>query len=100
MSLYISFVEPETTAAYITSVFEDTFGVDIMVDFSPIKKNTYNIKYKTAIIRYTNSSRDFERFKEQIRQHGSNIFLHRGTNSWTIRMNETITVNYTKAYIM
>ena len=100
MSLHISFVEPATTAAYMIGVFEDTFGVDITVEFSPVKKNKYGLNYKMATIKPLNSSREFERFKTQIRQHGSNILIHCRSESWTVRNDSTeIAVNYRKAFI-
>jgi hypothetical protein len=89
MALNISFVDPTIQAAYMAEAFEDTFGAVVSVELSPVKKNQYNISYKTAIIRILEPSRDLTRFMEQIRLNGRSAFYHRACESWTVKFNET-----------
>ena len=100
MALNISFVDPTIQAAYMAEAFEDTFGAVVSVELSPIKKNQYKISYKMATIRILEPSRDLSRFIDQIREHGSSSFYHRGCDAWTVKMNETIKTIKTKARIV
>ena len=99
MSLFISFVDPTTNEAYMAQSFEDTFGATVEVHMSTIKKNQYGINYKMATVRILEPTRELTRFMDQIHQHGSNTFFHRGLNSWTVTMAETA-VSKTKPKII
>jgi hypothetical protein len=88
MSLHISFVQPTVNEAYMAEAFEDTFGASVTVDLTKILKNQYGANYKMATIKILAPTRELSRFIDQIRQHGSNTFYHRGCESWNVKLIE------------
>jgi hypothetical protein len=53
-----------------------------------------------ATIKILTPSRELTRFIDQIRQHGSNSFYHRGCESWNVKLIEVANVTTTKARIV
>jgi hypothetical protein len=100
MSLHISFVQPSVNEAYMVETFEDTFGATVSVELSKVLKNQYGANYKMATIRILEPSRELSRFIDQIRQHGSNTFFHRGCESWNVKLIEQANVTTVKARII
>jgi hypothetical protein len=100
MSLHISFVQPTVNEVYMAEAFEDTFGASVTVDLTKVLKNQYGASYKMATIKIITPSRELMRFIDQIRQHGSNSFYHRGCESWNIKLIEVANVTAIKARIV
>jgi hypothetical protein len=75
----ITNASPSTTPQEITQAFEDTFGVTVAVQVSPIKDGIYG-RSRTVNIQTFNTSQQFNRFVANIKRDGYDVFTANRTD--------------------
>jgi hypothetical protein len=79
MNFVITNAPISTTGQLITEAFEDTFGVTVAVQVSPIKDGKYG-RYRTVNIQTFNTSQNFNRFVANIKRDGYDVFTSNRTD--------------------
>ena len=74
MKLFIHSVAAETTASTIENNFRDTFGAEVLARRSDAVKAPSGKWIRSVVIEVTESSRELNRFVDQIRIHRFNSF--------------------------
>ncbi len=74
MKLFIHSVAAETTASTIENNFRDTFGAEVLARRSDPVKTPSGKWIRSVVIEVTESSRELNRFVDQIRIHRFNSF--------------------------
>ena len=74
MKLFIHCVATETTAATIEANFRDTFGAEVLARLSSPIKAPSGKWIRSVVVEITESSRELNRFVDQIKIHRFNSF--------------------------